>query len=121
MNGYGFDALLRVLSGAPSRRAAVRMLVGSLVFSQLQPTVSPAQPKKSKGKGKGKKKKKQPAAIGCIPACGGKNCGNDGCGGHCGTCKGGFVCSNLANGGSCICPSGRETCVGGLRCCGECQ
>jgi len=30
----------------------------------------------------------------CIPACGGKQCGADGCGGTCGTCTGGKVCVN---------------------------
>jgi len=28
----------------------------------------------------------------CIPECGGKQCGDDGCGGECGTCTGGEVC-----------------------------
>lgn len=29
----------------------------------------------------------------CTPACGGKNCGADGCGGSCGTCTGGQTCN----------------------------
>lgn len=30
----------------------------------------------------------------CVPACSGKNCGSDGCGGDCGTCIGGMVCNS---------------------------
>jgi hypothetical protein len=30
----------------------------------------------------------------CTPNCTGKNCGDDGCGGSCGTCSGGQVCNN---------------------------
>ena len=34
----------------------------------------------------------------CTPNCSGKNCGDDGCGGSCGTCSTGYTCS----GGTCI-------------------
>ena len=37
-----------------------------------------------------------PGYSGCTPMCGGKQCGSDGCGGICGTCRGGTSCS--ANG-----------------------
>ncbi len=38
----------------------------------------------------------------CAPACGGRECGDDGCGGSCGTCSGGGTCSNgVCGGGSC--------------------
>jgi len=48
--------------------------------------------------------------VGCVPNCSGKNCGDDGCGGYCGsgtgTCPAGYVCS----GGNCVipptCPTG---------------
>ena len=34
-----------------------------------------------------------PAKVtGCVPDCDGKECGDDGCGGSCGTCDGGLVC-----------------------------
>ena len=36
---------------------------------------------------------------GCTPNCSGKSCGDDGCGGGCGVCPSGFMCSNF----SCIC------------------
>ncbi len=29
----------------------------------------------------------------CVPSCGGKQCGDDGCGGSCGTCPAGYVCN----------------------------
>ena len=32
-----------------------------------------------------------PPETGCVPDCEGKDCGDDGCGGSCGTCTGGFV------------------------------
>ena len=31
---------------------------------------------------------------GCVPSCAGKVCGNDGCGGSCGTCSTGYTCSD---------------------------
>jgi hypothetical protein len=34
------------------------------------------------------------ASGGCTPDCTGKNCGDDGCGGSCGTCSGGQVCNS---------------------------
>ena len=40
----------------------------------------------------------------CRPSCAGHNCGPDGCGGSCGTCKGSMVCNELT--GNCI-----ERCV----------
>jgi len=59
----------------------------------------------------------------CVPACGGKSCGDDGCGGECGQCLEGFGCSN----GSCqaTCqpecgPVGLAACFGaGVRTCGQ--
>jgi hypothetical protein len=37
--------------------------------------------------------------IGCTPSCAGKVCGDDGCGGSCGTCPAGRACMN----GACVC------------------
>lgn len=40
------------------------------------------------------------AGCDCAPSCGGRVCGDDGCGGSCGTCSGGQTCS----GGKCVTP-----------------
>ncbi|MCK5799572.1 MAG: hypothetical protein KAI47_20420, partial [Deltaproteobacteria bacterium] len=46
----------------------------------------------------------------CVPSCPGRTCGNDGCGGRCGSCSGESICSQA---GSCVKaiypPSGHET------------
>ncbi|MFH1533055.1 MAG: PPC domain-containing protein [Pseudomonadota bacterium] len=34
-----------------------------------------------------------PPDSGCVPSCDGRTCGDDGCGGSCGTCPGGLVCT----------------------------
>ncbi len=47
--------------------------------------------------------------CGCIPACDGLACGDDGCGGQCGTCAAGQICEA----GACLFPScGPATCNG---------
>lgn len=68
----------------------------------------------------------------CLPACGGKQCGTDGCGGVCGTCPSGYACQS----NSCVCEpncSGKQcgsngcggscgTCSSGSSCVsGQCQ
>jgi hypothetical protein len=62
------------------------------------------------------------AALNCTPSCVGRSCGNDGCGGSCGSCGPSQICS----GGNCIVctPSctgkecGSDGCTGN---CGECS
>ncbi len=44
-------------------------------------------------------KKKPPKKPPCVPNCKNKNCGPDGCGGSCGTCKAGWTCK----GEKCVC------------------
>lgn len=52
----------------------------------------------------------RPATCGaCTPSCGGRSCGDDGCGGSCGACSGGRTCSGA---GACVCPAGRTYCGG---------
>jgi hypothetical protein len=46
-------------------------------------------------------------ALTCTPNCVAKDCGDDGCGGSCGTCSGLRICS----GGDCVCAD--RTCAGG--------
>ena len=40
----------------------------------------------------------------CIPECAGKECGDDGCGGSCGTCSAADTCNNIS--GLCVTPVG---------------
>ena len=45
----------------------------------------------------------------CTPACAGKSCGDDGCGGQCGSCPTGAACSS----GACVCsPNAAQVCSG---------
>ncbi len=44
----------------------------------------------------------------CTPSCDGKVCGDDGCGGSCGSCEPGFGCKE----GQCVESSGPEQCLG---------
>ena len=50
------------------------------------------------------------APGGCLPACAGKQCGDDGCGGDCGACPGTEVCMAT---GQCAIPTG-QTCEGAM-------
>jgi hypothetical protein len=58
----------------------------------------------------------------CVPMCTARNCGDDGCGGSCGTCPVGQTCDALA--GQCVCAPmcvGRECGPDGCgRVCGAC-
>jgi hypothetical protein len=45
----------------------------------------------------------------CAPDCGDRECGPDGCGNSCGSCRGGWVCSTQ---GQCGCPWGKHSCGG---------
>ena len=51
----------------------------------------------------------RPSLCGCTPSCGGRTCGDDGCGGSCGACAGGRTCSGA---GACACPAGTMDCGG---------
>ena len=61
---------------------------------------------------------------GCFPACAGRNCGDDGCGGTCGACQQGYAC-----GGNGSCVQGCTPSCGGKVCgpdgcgasCGSCS
>ncbi len=62
----------------------------------------------------------------CVPACDGKFCGPDGCGGSCGSCSSGQLCSS---GGRCFTSPCTPDCSGGRQCgddgcggsCGSCS
>jgi hypothetical protein len=112
-----FSSLRRSLESTPARRDILRALAGiGLGLSAMQLSdAAEARSKKKKGK-KHKGKGHQPPGRDpgnnqspppsppppprCTPNCNGKTCGDDGCGGTCGTCPGAQdVCQN----GHCIC------------------
>jgi hypothetical protein len=111
-----FDALTQHLVSQESRRGFLAGLV-AVVFGGIQPSIEDAAAKKHK-KHKKKKKKSPPSSPPPLPLqptctgnCDGRVCGDDGCGGSCGTCSGGS-CSAA---GQCVCPFG-SPCSPGVCC-----
>jgi hypothetical protein len=109
-----FDDLTRSVSVLLSRRT----LAGALgVMALGLPGL--AEAKKHKHKHKHKKHKKHHPPTGCVPHCQGKVCGDDGCGGPCGSCPEEASCQQ----GACICPGGQRECQGACipsdQCCSE--
>src|SRR5215204_2253144 len=102
-----FETLLRSLAASPSRRQALGLLGGTLLGAMLTQGISPTDARKRKRKGK-KKRGNGRRKSACPVSCGGKVCGDDGCGGSCGSCSGGKACES----GSCQCPVGTEDCLG---------
>src|SRR5215213_10642093 len=110
MNSNRFDAITRFLTERPSRRGLMRALTGGGLTALVgwPPGVTDVAAK-SKGGKKGKKKKKSSAGATCTPTCGRKQCGDDGCGGSCGSCAAGQFCTS----GTCCTPeSPAVTCAG---------
>jgi hypothetical protein len=99
MEASHFDALARSLTAAGSRRRALTgLLLGSLGF--LGASVEETAAKNCKKiKNKKKRKKCLAKANGCTPNCDRKICGDDGCGGSCGSCVAPETCQN----GDCKC------------------
>lgn len=58
--------------------------------------------------------------TGCVPSCGGQICGNDGCGGSCGACPGGQVCTASGNCTTPCTPQCAGKSCGGDGCGGSC-
>lgn len=59
----------------------------------------------------------------CTPACEGRSCGDDGCGGSCGSCEGGLSCDEGICVAGCV-PSCEDSICGDDGCggsCGSCQ
>lgn len=104
MNADRFAACLRTLPGVSSRRGILRVLSGLGMGSLRVPSDAAAKRKKKKKK---KHKKKHPT---CSPLCDGKSCGDNGCGGSCGTCGSDEACQD----GRCVCipDSQATTCAG---------
>lgn len=132
MDPHRFDALARTLITAPSRRSVFISLLGGVSAPLL--TAHDVDGKR-RGRGrrdmhqgslaaekKGKKRRKRkkpipavpPPPPGCVPACGGKTCGPDGCGKSCGSCASGETCVS----GQCLPESASCTpaCTGGQIC-----
>jgi hypothetical protein len=124
-----FDTLARSLHELRSRRGAlVALMSGTLGLLGLAETTA----KKKKGKGKGKKKggKKggnpsppsSPPPHACTPDCSaGRNCGDNGCGGSCGSCSGTLSCGGGGTAGVCGtgCLSNCQNANGTPRNCGD--
>jgi hypothetical protein len=113
MEAISFDALSRAVAQIRSRRMLVRLGGGLLVGGSLA-RLGLAETTAKRKKRKRKKRRKKP----CIPACAGKVCGSDGCGGRCGTdCASYEVCQN----GRCSCtPACDEKDCGDNGCGGVC-
>lgn len=107
-----FDQLTRTLIAASSRRGLMRTLSGGVAaltgWSLGAPVI---QAKKHKHHKKKKAKTPTPTPLPdttCTPRCRRKQCGDDGCGGSCGTCAAGQVCAS----GTCCTPEPvAETCA----------
>jgi uncharacterized protein YkwD len=119
MDDVQFDGLARTVG--VGRRATLKGLLGislGLGLGQATQDESGARKRRKKGKGKGKGKgNKGNTPPACQRACADRTCGDDGCGGSCGTCPGGQAC----NGGTCGCatPCGSTCCGAGQICVGN--
>lgn len=109
MDDMQFDGLAR--SVGMGRRATLKGLLGislGLGIGQAALNDSDAKKRRKKGKGKGKGKgngkgngntNTPPPA--CQPSCTNRTCGDNGCGGSCGTCQAGYTCAESGGGSSC--------------------
>ena len=84
-----------------TRRAVSGMLAGCGLASVFGNEADAKKKKRRKKKGKGSPKPTPPT---CKPTCGNRTCGEDGCGGSCGTCGAGTICED----GQCLAPNSYE-------------
>ena len=111
MDTERFDSWVRALTGVRSRRGTlVGLLGGGLGLIGLTEAEAKKHKKHKKKKGGG-----APPPPACTPVCAGKACGDDGCGGSCGSC-GGTACVS----GACSCTGQPDLtgCGGGRQCSG---
>ena len=120
MSEHIFDALTRYTAAAASRRGYARALTGLAlagVWSSLL-RLDDVEAKKGNRKRRRNRKKRtkanspSPPALSCTPTCAGKVCGDDGCGGSCGSCGPRQLCAQ----GQCVvgqgtCEAGQDICV----------
>ena len=121
MDADRFDALSRSLTTAGSRRRALAGLFsGTLgLFSAWDNEATAKNCKKLKNKKKRKKclAKTLPSSPTCTPNCDRKVCGDDGCGGSCGSCVAPETCQS----GRCGCvPNCTNRVCGSDGCTGSC-
>ena len=135
MDANRFDVLSRSFFASPSRRTALRLLIGSALGtvighrgeeSAAHNALKTCRKKSGKQKKKCLKKARAHNAThrsdgpqtapppACVPDCTGKTCGDDGCGGTCGPCTDG-TCTD----GTCTCAGGMEVCQS--RCVSPCS
>src|SRR5687768_1095478 len=97
MDARDFDHLTKDLADRLSRRGLAGFLAGFLALRGLTAETAAKKKKKKRKKpcqtilvqkrGKKKKgKKRKRCQIACAPNCTGAVCGDDGCGGSCGSC-----------------------------------
>jgi hypothetical protein len=109
-----FDRLVTALGEATPRRHVIPLVTGAVTGLVGMSLVNTADAKKRRKKKKKKPQQQSPPpppapSVGCIPNCTDRECGNDGCGGSCGTCSGEQTC----HGGRCCRPESRgATCAG---------
>lgn len=101
MDQVRFDLLARSVGTAVSRRS-----IGGMVSAAGLATIFGGFVQRDTEAKKGKKKRNKAR---CTPNCSDRTCGNDGCGGTCGTCSANQVCHR----GTCCQPESRNaTCAG---------
>src|SRR5689334_9697630 len=98
MDAERFERVLRIVTTSASRRQTIGGIVGAVLGWGLgrHPSIATAKGKHGKGK---KRKRTRPL---CTGQCAGRSCGDDGCGGSCGTCGPHTACQ----GGTCGCANG---------------
>ena len=119
-------AIIRSVSGLPSRREVLRGLIGTgagFGAIQLQTVRATHHHHKSHKKKPPQSPSPPPAppTTPCTPHCGRKVCGDDGCGGSCGSCPSGQFCRS----GTCCTPEPQTVtctanCGSGSGCLGLC-
>ena len=121
MSEHIFDTLTRSTAAATSRRDYARALVGLALAGVWGSSLS-LDDVEAKKKGRKRKKKRNrnkqsnqgnKSPLSCTPSCADKVCGDDGCGGSCGTCGPTQLCAQ----GQCVtgqgtCPPGADICNG---------
>jgi hypothetical protein len=110
MDSDRLDALLATLTRSPSRRSALRVLVGFGLTGLLGRAES-AVTRDRKRRRRNRRRRSRPS---CRPNCDRRICGDDGCGGSCGACA---VCQTC-QAGICITQPDNAPCGASGRCFG---